>query len=608
MAGGPIKSSDTSPSVSSSHFLPAASSAVPIPQSATGLKQAAKSPYAMSAEVFKPSSGQQPQAFGGPPSYTMSSIDEMNPFEKSTALPYPTDGERTNGGGAGSTAMNGMPAILMRKLPRNATNESLCSMFLFAKDFLDAEFVAPEFPDDKGFLSAIVRFKTLAAAYEARAMLDGKPNIAKEANMIVEVLQGSASASYGARRGMYDNATSRGLSSSNSSNTSSNGPSTRQSSRFNDTFQNLERISPPNNGASLSTSGGMSNGDFPIPESSSHFQNLFSPQSPIGNSLSERPRISGKSVINDDTVDEETGELLKDPVAYAMNGHTGAAGPMPRRTTNPQLPVSRFAGLSLSTNNMTSPPMQGFASPRSNAPSAMSPSAMANVGPNANYQLASQHYQRHNYPPVNPADQNPPCNTLYVGNLPIDTSEDELKAMFSKQRGYKRLCFRTKQNGPMCFVEFEDVSFATKALNELYGHPLHNSVKGGIRLSFSKNPLGVRTGQPGNMGPPTPMTPQSNILGMGGAIGSMPGQPFATANGPPPGLTAPPGLSTPTGMSSNPMSGLSSPVNGGMMSGAFGNGLNGYRGAPLAGGMATAGSGTTMSGMGSGFPDYMMGR
>jgi RNA recognition motif. (a.k.a. RRM, RBD, or RNP domain)/UBA/TS-N domain/Aft1 HRR domain len=96
---------------------------------------------------------------------------------------------------------------------------------------------------------------------------------------------------------------------------------------------------------------------------------------------------------------------------------------------------------------------------------------------------------RHNYPPVNPADQYPPCNTLYIGNLPLDASEDELKAMLSKQRGYKRLVFRTKQNGPMAFVEFEDVSFATKALTELYGAPLHNSVKGGIRLSFAKNPL-----------------------------------------------------------------------------------------------------------------------
>lgn len=89
----------------------------------------------------------------------------------------------------------------------------------------------------------------------------------------------------------------------------------------------------------------------------------------------------------------------------------------------------------------------------------------------------------------NPADQNPPCNTLYVGNLPVNTNEEELKVMFSKCPGYKRLSFRNKSNGPMCFVEFEDTIFAAQALQELHGNPLSNSVKGGIRLSFSKNPL-----------------------------------------------------------------------------------------------------------------------
>lgn len=105
------------------------------------------------------------------------------------------------------------------------------------------------------------------------------------------------------------------------------------------------------------------------------------------------------------------------------------------------------------------------------------------------------HYnsEAHKLPPPNPADQNPPCNTLYVGNLPPDTSEIELKEIFSQQPGYRRLCFRTKQNGPMCFVEFEDERFAGAALGELYGHVLSNSVKGGIRLSYSKNPLGVRS-------------------------------------------------------------------------------------------------------------------
>ena len=43
-------------------------------------------------------------------------------------------------------------------------------------------------------------------------------------------------------------------------------------------------------------------------------------------------------------------------------------------------------------------------------------------------------------------------------------------------------------------TQFEDVHYATKALNELYGNTLSGIVKnGGIRLSYSKNPLGVRT-------------------------------------------------------------------------------------------------------------------
>ncbi|CAO3598864.1 unnamed protein product [Absidia cylindrospora] len=94
--------------------------------------------------------------------------------------------------------------------------------------------------------------------------------------------------------------------------------------------------------------------------------------------------------------------------------------------------------------------------------------------------------------PSNPADQNPPCNTLYVGNLPPNTNEDELRQLFSQCRGYKRMCFRNKPQGPMCFVEFDDVVLATNALNEHQGHCLTTSIKGGIRLSFSKNPLFIK--------------------------------------------------------------------------------------------------------------------
>ncbi|KAK6449041.1 hypothetical protein FP744_10005291 [Trichoderma asperellum] len=116
------------------------------------------------------------------------------------------------------------------------------------------------------------------------------------------------------------------------------------------------------------------------------------------------------------------------------------------------------------------------------------------------------------FPPANSADENPPCNTLYVGNLPIDADEEELKAMFSKQRGYKRLCFRTKQNESICFVEFEDNFFAAKTLHELYGEKLHNNSEDGIHLSYSKNPLGVRSSQPSSRASQAAVAP-TNIPG-----------------------------------------------------------------------------------------------
>ncbi|KAJ7129210.1 hypothetical protein C8R44DRAFT_665810, partial [Mycena epipterygia] len=107
-------------------------------------------------------------------------------------------------------------------------------------------------------------------------------------------------------------------------------------------------------------------------------------------------------------------------------------------------------------------------------------------------------------------DQNPPINTLYVGNLPalptagsssgmpagltMEYLEGALRELFGGCAGFRQMSFRPKGNGPMCFVEFEDVGYATKTLNELYGNTLGGLIKGGgIRLSYSKNPLGVRT-------------------------------------------------------------------------------------------------------------------
>lgn len=51
-------------------------------------------------------------------------------------------------------------------------------------------------------------------------------------------------------------------------------------------------------------------------------------------------------------------------------------------------------------------------------------------------------------------------------------------------------------------MQFENVEYATQALTGLYGANLDGLVRnGGIRLSYSKNPLGVRTPNSGGNGP-----------------------------------------------------------------------------------------------------------
>lgn len=100
-------------------------------------------------------------------------------------------------------------------------------------------------------------------------------------------------------------------------------------------------------------------------------------------------------------------------------------------------------------------------------------------------------------------DDNPRCNILYVSNLPMETSEGELEGIFSSQPGYQRMSLSARANGPSCYVEFDDVTSAARALRNLYGWPLKNSRMGGIRLSFSKDHIGAQSPQV-----PAPRTPR----------------------------------------------------------------------------------------------------
>lgn len=475
--------------------------------------------------------------------------------------------------------------ILLRRLPLTTTPEDLRTMLLFAADLVDTEVVQLDSEEDSSFTAAVAQFSSSKGASEAQAMLDGKVNTAGEANMVVELVSNTTVASL-LRRSNVNSVGGRKAAHSISPTLLSS----QKSSRFNNTFQSMDMVSPPMIGS-------------PPDQDSAQLHALFSPTS--GHSMlgQDRPRNSVKSVIGEDGADDDdTGELLKDPVAY-MKHDNMAAQSMARKNLNARIPTANFAQLSLNTT-VNGGNMPAYASPRGAMPSAAVSSPFSPpVASSPGYSSPAHHYIRHNYPPVNPADQNPPCNTLYVGNLPIDTSEDELKAMFSKQRGYKRLCFRTKQNGPMCFVEFEDISFATKALSDLYGAQLHNSVRGGIRLSFSKNPLGVRSGQVGSTNPSTPISANGSMH-MNGVNGVTPNG-YSAINGPPPGLAMPPGYSVP-GQAGSPL--VTSPIGGSLSNGQYPNQGLGIGGSMPGMRGTTINSTSSAPSMGPYYTDYMIGR
>ncbi|GAX79234.1 hypothetical protein CEUSTIGMA_g6674.t1 [Chlamydomonas eustigma] len=99
---------------------------------------------------------------------------------------------------------------------------------------------------------------------------------------------------------------------------------------------------------------------------------------------------------------------------------------------------------------------------------------------------------------VNKGDQ-PPCNTLFIGNLSDHVAEEELLALFQVQPGFKQLKLVRGPKQVSCFVEFEDTVTASSSHSRLQGALLSSSDRGGIRVQFSKNPYGTRS--PMNLAP-----------------------------------------------------------------------------------------------------------
>ncbi|XP_009384887.2 uncharacterized protein LOC103972311 [Musa acuminata AAA Group] len=96
------------------------------------------------------------------------------------------------------------------------------------------------------------------------------------------------------------------------------------------------------------------------------------------------------------------------------------------------------------------------------------------------------------YAPVQNNKDNPPCNTLFIGNLGENVNEEEVRGLFSVQPGFKQMKILRQERNTVCFIEFEDLNSATTVHQNLQGAVLTSSGRGGMRIQFSKNPFGRR--------------------------------------------------------------------------------------------------------------------
>ncbi|CAL9088784.1 unnamed protein product, partial [Musa acuminata var. zebrina] len=88
------------------------------------------------------------------------------------------------------------------------------------------------------------------------------------------------------------------------------------------------------------------------------------------------------------------------------------------------------------------------------------------------------------YSPVQKTKDNPPCNTLFIGNLGENVIEEEVRGLFSVQPGFKQMKILRQERNTVCFIEFEDLNSATNVHQNLQGAVLTSSSRGGIRIQY----------------------------------------------------------------------------------------------------------------------------
>ncbi|CAM8898740.1 unnamed protein product [Rhodiola kirilowii] len=88
------------------------------------------------------------------------------------------------------------------------------------------------------------------------------------------------------------------------------------------------------------------------------------------------------------------------------------------------------------------------------------------------------------YVPIQNVKDNPPCNTLFIGNLGENINEEELRGLISGQPGFKQMKVLRQERHTVCFIEFEDVNSAANVHRNLQGAVIPSSGSVGMRIQY----------------------------------------------------------------------------------------------------------------------------
>lgn len=89
------------------------------------------------------------------------------------------------------------------------------------------------------------------------------------------------------------------------------------------------------------------------------------------------------------------------------------------------------------------------------------------------------------------------CSTLFVANLELQHTEEEVADVFRNYAGFVKAKLFTRGGPPVAFVEFKTVECATSAMEKLQGYVLPNTKRvSGIRIEYARQRMGEQFRSP----------------------------------------------------------------------------------------------------------------